>query len=167
MADTERHNLEKPRPDKQEYVLRRYEKAIDYYWRVSKANKRWYKRTRYLTVVLGALVTLLASLSSSDLMTEGWSTSVGLITPIGAAVLTIVGGLSQTFQWGAAWQEMVLTAERLERERDRIIVTDSDAVQDLDVLNRLVIEESRGFFTRILGAVRSSVADEDTNPGER
>jgi hypothetical protein len=166
MADTERHDLQKQTPDKRQYVLARYEKAITYYWRVSMANKRWYKWTRYLTVVLGALVTLLASLSSSQLMTGWWVTSVGLMTPIGAAVLTIVGGLSQTFQWGAAWQEMVLTAERLERERDRIMVTESDAVQDLDVLNRLVLEESRGFFTRILGAVQTSVANSDTKPSD-
>ena len=31
---------------------------------------------------------------------------------------------------GVVWQQMVLTAEKLERERDRIIVTRSDAEND-------------------------------------
>jgi hypothetical protein len=158
------HN-DRPIPERKQYVLERYDQSIRYYWRASNATKRWYKWTRYLTVVLGATVTLLASLSSSELVTGSWVTSIGLVTPVGAAILTVVGGLSQSFQWGAAWQEMVLTAERLERERDRILVTESDPAQDLDILNRLVLAESRGFFTRILGAVQASIGDE--KPGSR
>jgi len=116
-------------------------------------NRRFYKWTRYLVVVIGALVTLLASLSAASAMSGYWQIAINVATPISAAVLTIIGGLSQSFQWGAAWQEMVLTAEKLERERDRIIVTRSDAENDLKILHQLVVEESRGFFTRILGSV--------------
>jgi hypothetical protein len=69
-------------------------------------------------------------------------------------VLTIIGGLSQSFQWGAAWQQMVVTAEKLERERDRIMVTRGDAEADLAILHQLVLDESQSFFTRILGSIQ-------------
>jgi hypothetical protein len=139
-----------------DYVLKRYDEAIRYYWKASALNRRLYKWTRYLVVVFGAVVTLLASLSSSSIVTGGWGLAVDIATPLVAAVLTIIGGLSQSFQWGAAWQEMVLTAERLERERDRILVARSDPAADLDTLNELVLRESEGFFTRILGSVQAT-----------
>ena len=139
-----------------DYVLKRYDDAIGYYWKSSRMNRRLYKWTRYLVVVFGAVVTLLASLSSSTMLGGGWDTAVRVATPLLAAVLTIIGGLSQSFQWGAAWQEMVLTAERLAQERDRIMVTRSDPADDLDILNRLVLQESEGFFTRILGSVQAT-----------
>jgi len=139
-----------------DYVLERYKAAIGYYWKASRMNRTLYKWTRYLVVVFGAVVTLLASLSSSSAITGNWGTAIDIATPVLAAVLTIIGGLSQSFQWGAAWQEMVLTAERLERERDRIMVTRSDPVSDLQILHRHLLEESQGFFTRILGSVQVS-----------
>jgi hypothetical protein len=40
--------------------------------------------------------------------------------------MAIVSGITQTFQWGAAWSDMVITASRLEKERDRIAVTPPD-----------------------------------------
>ena len=142
-----------PNETGRDYVLQRYEKAISYYWQSSKNNKRWYKWTRYLTAFLGATVTLLASLSSSDLIAGGWRTLVGIAAPVIAAALTIATGLLSAFQWGAAWQEMVLTAERLEQERDRIKVTPtSEPAKDLELLNKLVIYESAGFFARIMGS---------------
>ena len=145
-----------------DYVLKRYEDAIAYYWNASRNNKRWYKWTRYLTVILGAVVTRLASLSSSELITGGWKTIVGITAPIVAAALTIATGLLSTFQWGAAWQEMVLTAERLEQERDRIIVTPaSDPAVDLAVLNKLVLNESSGFFGRIIGSGQRAAAQSE------
>lgn len=142
-----------------ELVLKRYDDAIAYYWKSSRFNRRLYKWSRYLVVVFGAVVTLLASISSSSLITGAWSTTVAVATPVVAAVLTIIGGLSQSFQWGAAWQEMVLAAERLERERDRILVSRSHPAKDLEILHSLVLQESEGFFTRILGSVRTGAAD--------
>jgi ABC-type multidrug transport system fused ATPase/permease subunit len=143
-----------PNDPTRDYVLQRYEQAISYYWKASRNNKRWYKWTRYLTVILGATVTLLASLSSSDLIVAGgWKTMVGIAAPVIAAALTIATGLLSAFQWGAAWQEMVLTAERLEQERDRIKVTPtSDPAKDIAQLNKLVLNESAWFFTRTMGS---------------
>ena len=138
-----------------EYVLRRYDNAIRYYWASSARNKRLYKWSRYLVVGLGAAVTLLTSLSSSSLIVGTiWENVVAVSAPLAAAVLAIVGGLSQSFQWGAAWREMVMAAERLEKERDRIFVTESDPAKDLEVLNAYVLDESAGFFSRILGNVQ-------------
>jgi hypothetical protein len=145
-----------------DYVLKRYNDSIGYYWKASRLNRRLYKWTRYLVVVFGAVVTLLASIASTSQITGAWATALAIATPILAATLTIIGGLSQSFQWGAAWQEMVLTAERLERERDRILVTRSDPEADLETLNSLVLQESEGFFMRILGSVQPTAP----RPGE-
>ena len=41
-----------------------------------------------------------------------------MLTPLLAAGLAIVGGVSQTFQWGAAWSDMTMTATRLQKEQD-------------------------------------------------
>jgi hypothetical protein len=157
--------VDAPDAGARELVLKRYEEAIAYYWKSSAFNRRLYKWSRYLVVVFGAMVTLLASISSSSVITGPWSTIVAVVTPVAAAVLTIIGGLSQSFQWGAAWQEMVLAAERLERERDRILVTrGSDPVTDLEILHSLVLQESEGFFTRILGSVRAGAGDANDAP---
>lgn len=144
-----------------EYVLKRYDEAIRYYWKASALNRRLYKWSRYMVTVLGAAVTLLASVSASSSITGDWSTAVAIATPLLAAVLTIIGGLSQSFQWGAAWQEMVLAAERLERERDRIVVARSDPAKDLEILHGLVLQESEGFFTRIMGSVQTTTSKGD------
>ena len=161
MADIVEHTLKAVEPtdavNSREYVLKRYDDAIRYYWKASALNRRLYKWSRYLVVAFGAVVTLFASISSSSMITGAWSTAVAIATPLLAALLTIIGGLSQSFQWGAAWQEMVLAAERLERERDRIIVSrSSDPTKDLEILHSLVLQESEGFFTRILGSVQVS-----------
>jgi hypothetical protein len=139
-----------------EYVLQRYRKAIKYYWDASRHNKRAYKTTRSLVVILGALVTLAASLSSSEFIVSStfWKTTLAIAAPVLAAILTIAGGFSQSFHWGAAWRDMVLNAERLEGELDRLLVTgkeERDQIKELAVLNELVIEESETFFQRILG----------------
>ena len=146
-----------------EYVLGRYNDSISYYWKASRMNRRLYKWTRYLVVVFGSVVTLLASVSTSSMIAGNWGTAVAIATPILVAVLTIIGGLSQSFQWGAVWQEMVLTAERLEKERDRIIVSRSDPAADLEILNGLVLQESEGFFTRILGSVQPTAPRANEN----
>ncbi|MEJ2154127.1 MAG: DUF4231 domain-containing protein [Desulfobacteraceae bacterium] len=139
-----------------DYVLTRYCTAIEYYWKASRHNKRAYKTTRSLVVILGASVTLAASLSSSNLIASSpiWDTTLAIAAPVMAAILTIVGGFSQSFHWGATWRDMVLNAERLERELDRIRVLkadDRDQAKELATLNALIIEESETFFQRILG----------------
>jgi hypothetical protein len=139
-----------------DYVLERYEGSIRYYQTASARNKRWYLWSRYLTIVFGALVTLVAALSSADFVQASAPSKLAfaIATPVLAALLTILGGFAQNFQWGASWREMMLTAERLERERDRIRVTERGSrsdEEDIALLNDLVISESQSFFDRILG----------------
>ncbi len=145
------------------HIQQRYKKAINYYWNASRANKRWYKRTRSFTVIIGALVTLIASLTSSKIIVDfGLKTTFELGTPILAAVLTIVAGFSQSFQWGSTWQNMVLTAQYLEKEHDRYLVTPIDKrnfIEEVDKLNGFVINESKGFFERMLGIGKPSTDD--------
>ena len=141
----------------QEKVLKRYSDRIAYYWRASRSNKRAYKVVRYLTIVFGAVVTLMASLSSAQFVQETpWETVFAIATPILAASLAIIGGISQTFQWGAAWRDMVVTATRLEYECDRLSVLpqgERDPVAEMETLNRIVLDETQGFFQRLFGAV--------------
>jgi len=141
------------------FIKERYAGAIGYYWKASRDNKRWYKATRSLTVILGALVTLAASLASSQFVTESdfWNVVFAVGTPFLAAILTIAAGFSQSFQWGAAWKDMVMTAQRLEKERDRFLLTKSeerDYVKEAELINDFVLDESQGFFERMLGSVK-------------
>jgi hypothetical protein len=145
--------------DLNEYVEERYNHAIDYYWKASRHNKRSYKLTRSLILILGSLVTLIASLSSAAFVTSSllWDKVFAIGTPVIAAILTIVGGFSQTFQWGAAWQDMVITAQRLEKERDRFLVTkaeERDLAKEVDILSTFVLEETQSFFQRIIGGAK-------------
>ena len=145
-----------PDEDAKALLLKRYDASIAYYWRASKRNKNAYKFTRYLTIFLGAIVTLVASLQSADFMNgtkPGWL--LPLLTPILAASLAIVGGVSQAFQWSAAWSDMTVTATRLQKERDRLAVTkpsEIEAVKEMGVLDDFVISETQGFFQRLFGS---------------
>jgi Protein of unknown function (DUF4231) len=132
-------------------------KTIAYYWKASQYNKRSYKVTRYLLIVLGALVTLISSLASANFVQASGllSVSFAVLTPLLAASMAIVGGVSQAFQWGAAWSDMVITATRLEKERDRIAVTPPDQVdpiKEMALLDDLVLTETQGFFQRLFGS---------------
>lgn len=151
-----------------EHIQKRYEDAITYYWGASRANKLWYKRTRSYTVILGALVTLIASLTSSKIIDNyGIKTVFELGTPVLAAVLTAIAGFSQSFQWGSTWQNMVLTAQQLQKEYDRYLVSpiaERNYNKEVGILNAFVINESRGFFDRMLGIAKPSV--DETNNGQ-
>jgi len=143
--------------DKDSLIRKRYQGAIDYYWKTSKSNKRWYKITRSLTVIIGAIVTLIAALTSSEVFAETpvIRTIFTLGTPILAAVLTIVAGFSQSFQWGSAWHNMVITAQNLQKEFDKYQVTPLEEInfaEEAEMLNQFVIIESEGFFSRMLGS---------------
>ena len=151
------------------HIQERYKNAIEYYWGASRANKRWYKRTRSYTVIIGSLVTLIASLTSSTIIDSDvkLKTAFELGTPILAAVLTTIAGFSQSFQWGSTWQNMVLTAQQLQKEYDRYLVTpvnERNFSKEVEILNGFVINESRGFFERMLGIAKTSV--DEVNNGQ-
>jgi hypothetical protein len=141
--------------DAQKRVLDRYNECIAYYWKTARYNKRSYKGTRYLLVVLGAVVTLISSLSSASFIKGGrLEVTFAVLTPLLAATMAIVSGVSQAFQWGAAWSDLVITATRLEKERDRVAVTPLDQVDPINemaLLHDLVLVETQGFFQRLFG----------------
>ena len=145
--------------DLDKYIQDRYKSAISYYLASSRTNKTWYKITRSLTVVLGALVTLVASLASSTLIVNSpvLKDMFALGTPILAATLTIIAGFSQSYQWGSTWQNMILTAQQLEKEFDNYLVTpvgERNFSEAVEKLNGFVISETEGFFERMLGGAR-------------
>ena len=136
-------------------ILKRYDDQTAYYWKMSKSNKNSFKATRYLMIVLGALVTLVSSLTAAHSAPAPWNNIFAVATPLLAASLAVVGGISQAFQWGAAWSDMVISATRLEKERDRISVTPADqigAIKEMALLDDTVLAETQGFFQRLLGS---------------
>jgi len=153
------------RPESQKLVLDRYDERITYYWKASQYNKRSYKGTRYLLIALGAVVTLISSLASASFIKGGLAVAFAVLTPTLAAGMAIVSGVSQAFQWGAAWSDMVIAATRLERERDRIAVTPPDqldAVKEMALLDDLVLAETQGFFQRLFGSGGSAKSEATT-----
>jgi len=151
-------------PVDHEYVLGRYERAIDYYWNAGKSNKRSYKLTRSITISLGALVTLISSLASADFIAKDvlLSTTFAIMTPLLAAILTIVGGLANSFHWGATWRDMILNAANLEKERDIFLATkpdERDVKTELAKMNDRVIDETDRFFRRVLDSEAAPDSD--------
>ena len=143
-------------PEVQQEVLKRYDDYIQYYWKSSEINKRSYKASRYSVIVLGALVTLVSSLSAAGFGKNTWlAFSFAVATPLLAATLAIIGGFSQSFQWGATWSDMVIAAERLQKERDRIAITPPnhiDGLKEFALMDDLVLTETQNFFQRLFGS---------------
>ncbi len=138
-----------------DFVLEQYRERIDYYWKTSRANKNGYKYSRYLTILLGSVVTLITALAASEQI-KSWElqATFQILAPVLAAILTIVGGFTQSFHWGSAWREMVLTALRLEQEYDRLRVLPDDQrdpVAEIERLYELVLTEGQSFFERLVG----------------
>src|SRR5215216_422732 len=77
--------------DRDAYVHRAYESAINYYRHSAKSTKGSYRTYRFLTITLGALVTLISSLAATEYV-KAWpewaQTSIVLATPLIAAILT-------------------------------------------------------------------------------
>ena len=150
MSDTE-----KPKVVDDEYVLNQYKNKIDYYWGASRSNKNAFKRYRTWTIILGSLVTLVSSISAAEFVQDpSWLKNIfSVSTRIIAATLTVISGLGQNFHWGSTWRDMVINATRLEKERDRFLATKKekrDFEKELDILNSIVLEETRNFFQRVL-----------------
>jgi hypothetical protein len=136
-------------------VLARYEQRIAFYWSAGRYNGRAYKVTRYLLTILGAVLTLVSSLSSANFVKGKLAVAFAVLTPLLASCMAMAGGISQAFQWGGAWSDSVITAMRLERERDRISVTPSvalDPVKEMALLDDMVLAETQGFFQRLFGS---------------
>ena len=148
----------------EDHIRRRYEDSVGYYYAAARSNKRAYKWTRSLTIILSALVTLIASLSSALFITSVPFLKIlfAIATPVMAAVLTIVSGFSQNFQWGAAWRDMIINGERLQKEQDRFYVmqpNERDLAKEVEFLNDLVISETQTFFQRILGGTKKEKSE--------
>jgi uncharacterized membrane protein len=141
--------------DLDKYVHQAYDKQIDWYWKAGGANKQSYKSFRFWTIVLGSLVTLIASLTTSEAISRyAWIKTIFTIaTPVLAAILTIMNTMSQNFQWGATWRDMVVNASRLQKEKNRFLATkieERDYRKELVRINTIVLEETQAFFRRIL-----------------
>jgi hypothetical protein len=141
--------------DKDAYVHEAYERAINYYRNARRSTKRSYKTYRFLSIFLGALLTLISSLAATQFIYDDkvWRPIFALATPIIAATLSVITGLSQSFQWGSSWRDMSVHAQRITAERDRFLATQPekrDHARELRILNNLLLLETESFFHRIL-----------------
>jgi len=141
--------------DKDAYVHEAYENAIGYYRVARRRTKRSYKTYRFLSIFLGALVTLISSLALTSYVKENeiLTAVFALSTPIIAAGLSVITGLSQSFQWGSSWRDMSVHAQKITAERDRYLATPPekrDHARELRILNSLLLAETESFFHRIL-----------------
>ncbi len=139
----------------EKYVLDKYQAQIGYYWDASRNNKHSFKRYRTWTIILGSLVTLVSSIAAAQFLQDPpWLKNLfAVATPVIAATLTVINGMGQNFHWGSTWRDMVINATRLEKERDRFLSTKPEKrniQQELEVLNSIVLEETRSFFQRVL-----------------
>lgn len=139
--------------DLDKYVQQSYDKNIDWYWKASSSNKRSYKRYKFYTIALSALVTLFSALSSSEYITSNnfLRSEFAIATPVLAATLMMISSFSQNFQWGASWRDMVITAQKLQREKHRFLTTapeNRDYQQELRIIDEMTIEEAQAFFER-------------------
>ena len=155
MAEKMQQDLDGKIEDKDMYVHKAYESAIEYYRNASRSNKFNYKSYRFLTIILGSLVTLISSLAATAYVESiPWlDTIFDFAVPIIAATLTIITGLSQSFQWGSAWRNMMVNKQKLEGERDRFLATDPgkrNYRKELSILNSIVLDETQSFFQRVL-----------------
>jgi hypothetical protein len=144
--------LNAPSQEIHNYVIKRYDDSINYYWKNGGINKNIYKRNRILVIVLGALVTLLSSLISASFVEAVplVKTVFAIVTPVSAALLTIINGL----------------AERLEKERDRYLATPEASRnyrRELNTLNSIIVSESTAFFKRILDSEYNPDKDDHDN----
>ena len=149
------NDVDQRREVDEKYILDQYKSKIDYYWGASSSNKKSYKRYRSWTIFLGSLVTLVSSISAAEFVQKpDWlRIAFAVATPLIAATLTVINGLGQNFHWGSTWRDMVINATRLEKERDRFLATkkeNRDLERELDLLNSIVLEETRNFFQRVL-----------------
>lgn len=150
----------------EKYVLEQYQGKIDYYWKASRSNKNAYKSYRAWSIILGASVTLISSISAAEFIQtiDGLRIVFAIATPIIAATLTIISGLGQNFHWGTTWRDMVINATRLEMERDRFRATRPeqwDFQKELNVMNSIILDETKSFFERVLDSEGKS-----TKPSE-
>jgi hypothetical protein len=141
--------------DKDAYVHEAYERAIGYYRNARRTTKRSYKTYRFLSIFLGALLTLISSLAATQYIYghKTWGPVFAVATPIIAATLSVITGLSQSFQWGSSWRDMSVHAQKITSERDRFLATDPDKrdhAAELQILNGLLLAETESFFQRIL-----------------
>jgi hypothetical protein len=113
----------------------------------------------------------MSSFSSASFIEEnsGLKISFAVLTPLLAALMTIIGGFVQSFHWGAAWRDMVLNAQELEKSRDLFLATkpeNRDLKQELDNLHQIVIKETKSFFQRVIDSEIKPKENNNADSGE-
>lgn len=139
--------------DLDKYVLSRYRDQINYYWSASGRNKRNFRYYRILPIFLGAFLTFASAISSTDYIASNQPirTIFAIGTPLLAVLLTISNELFKITSWSENWRDGVLTAQRLEKERDCYLALDRDKrnpQKELEKIYKITIRETRSFFKR-------------------
>ncbi len=136
--------------EKDEHILKLYEDTISYYWQAAHSNEQKYRLSQSGTIILGALVTLSASLSAAEIVTSiPWlKTALTIATPVLAAILTIILAVGQQMGWDTAWRNAIANAERLENQRGEFLATDPaerNHKRELARFQKVTLDEAQAF----------------------
>jgi len=141
--------------DLNNYILRTYRENIDLSWRNAASSKRTYYLNRIMPILLGGILTFATTISSTQYISanETLKAIFAIATPLLAVALTVTNELTKINKPAESWRDMVVFAEKLEKERDRFLATKPgkrNHKKELDKIRSLVIRESRTFFRRTL-----------------
>jgi hypothetical protein len=138
-----------------EYVSKSYDERAEYYLHEMEQHKKRHDSARTWIIILGAIVTLISSLTTAEFITntQYLSAIFTIATPILAAAWTILSGLSQSFQWGETWGDMSIYAPLIQKERDRFLTTPPQMrnnQKELEILNELLLNLNQRVTSRLL-----------------
>ena len=138
-----------------EYIIKKYDSNILYYWSSARSNKNLFKSTRRWPITLGALISLLTTLSLASFIEE-----VEYIRIFFAVVIVMLATMQSYFNevsrnqnWGESWQKMTIAALKLEKEKDRLLSSEPSSINiqaELMILHNLLINETETFFKKAL-----------------
>ena len=94
-------------------VTKRLDDQIDWYDRKSALNKRWYYRLKVFQILVAAAIPVIQIGVAKD----GSATALAYMVGAMGALVVVVEGLQQLFQFHNSWTSYRSTCERLKHEK--------------------------------------------------
>jgi len=146
----------------EEHVLKKYREHISYNWKSGTKNKRIYQIYRILPIFLGAFLTFVTAISSTEYISSNQilRTTFAIGTPLLVVLLTISNELFKLSGWGENWRDHITTMFQLEKALDDYLAsppTQRDQRKELEKINNIALQATKKFFKRI------PLADEKTS----
>ena len=145
-----------------DFVIKEYQKTLNYYLSAAKKMERNYKYSRYFPVILGGLISLLSTISIASFVESIESVRVGLAlgTIILASIQAMLSELLGRQNWGSHWKRLHINAHRIQKEYHRMLSTPEDKMNykmELSIVNEIVLAET-------FAGVRSTLGEDEELP---